>query len=414
VWQEYRDQHSDGYSYSQFRRLYQEHRKLTAEPRMRRTLMPAQICEVDYAGMTMPVIMAHSEHQASIFVGTLPFSTYIYAEATWTQMSQDWLASHVRMFDTFGGSVPKLVPDNLKTGVTHASYYDPVLNQSYLELARHYEIGVVPARVRKPRDKPLVENAVQQVERWVLAPLRNRQFFSLDELNAAIAEKLAELNTRPLNADKSQTRASVFEEYEKPKLRPLPREPFVIGRWQRFKLGPDYHVCIDGVAYSVPFGLIAKRVDVHYTGSLVSIFYQGVRVACHAKRRPEPGVLRPSVTLDEHRPPQHRAVARLTPEAVRERVMAMGGVLTVLSDKIFLAADHPEQAARQVAGLIALGEKFGADALQTAVTAALSANVHSYAYVREWLASGRKDFPRETSPPRAGSHENVRGPAYYH
>ena len=414
VWQEYRDRHADGYSYSQFRRHYRAHWKLDAEPRMRRTLLPAQLCEVDYAGMTMTVVAANGERPASIFVGTLPFSTYIYAEATWTQGAEDWLGSHVRMFGAWGGSVPKLVPDNLKTGVTHASFYDPVLNRSYLELARHYGIGVVPARVRRPRDKPLAENGVQQVERWVLAPLRNRTFFSLDELNAAMAEKLSDLNARPLSADKTLTRAKLFEEREKPLLKGLPAEPFVVGRWERYKLGPDYHVRIDGVAYSAPFGLIGKPVDVHCAASLIGIFHQGERVASHPRSRQAPGLLRPAVTLDEHRPPQHRAAARLTPEAVRERAAAMGEALTALSDKIFLAADHPEQAARQVAGLIALGEKFGADALRTAVIAALSANVLSYAYVRQWLASGRKAFIEEPASPRAGPHQNVRGSAYYH
>lgn len=414
VWREYRDRHPEGYSYSQFRRHYRIHQSLAPEPRMRRTLLPAQLCEVDYAGMMMPVITTGGERQASIFVGTLPFSTLLYAEATWTQTADDWLASHVRMFAAWGGSVPKLVPDNLKTGVTHASFYDPVLNPSYLALARHYGIGIVPARVRRPRDKPLVENGVQQVERWVLAPLRNRQFFSLDALNAAIAEKLFELNSRPLSGDATQTRTSVFTTHEKPRLRALPREPFAIGRWQRFKLGSDYHIRIDGVAYSAPFGLIGKPVDVHCTASLVGIFHQGERVASHARGRPEPGVLRPAITLDEHRPPQHRAAARLTPDAVRERAAAIGGALTVLSDKIFQRADHPEQAARQVAGVIALGETFGADALQAAVTTALSANVHSYAYVRALLASGRTGLARDPASSGAGLHENLRGPAYYH
>jgi transposase len=414
LWQEYNDRHADGYSYSQFRRRYKDHLKVTPESRMRRTLTPAEMCEVDYAGMTMPVVTNDGTRQVSIFVGTLPFSTIIYAEATWTQSTEDWLGSHVRMFNAWGGSVPKLVPDNLKTGVTHPSYYDPVLNQSYLALARHYEIGVVPARVRRPRDKPLAENGVQQVERWVLAPLRNRTFFSLDALNVAMAEKLAELNNRPLSADSAQTRASLFAEYEKPKLKTLPSEPFEIGRWQRFKLGSDYHVRIDGMAYSVPFGLIGKLVDVHCTASLIGIFHQGERVASHPRSRPEPGVLRPAVTLDEHRPPQHRAVARLTPEAVREKVAAIGGALSVLSDKIFLRADHPEQAARQVAGLLALGKKFSVDALQMAATAALCANVHSYAYVRQWLASGRTAPTSEPASSGGGLHENVRGPAYYH
>jgi transposase len=414
LWQDYREQHPDGYSYSQFRRRYREYLHATPEPRMRRTPTPAEACEVDYAGMTIPVMTPDGERQASIFVGTLPFSTLIYTEATWTQTTEDWLGSHVRMFAAWGGSVPKLVPDNLKTGVTHASFYDPVLNPSYLALARHYRTGVVPARVRRPRDKALAENAVQQVERWVLAPLRNRTFLSLDALNAAMAEKLAELNNRPLSADSTQSRASLFAEYEKPNLQRLPSEPFEIGRWLRFKLGSDYHVCVDGVAYSVPFGLIGKQVDVYCTAHLIGIFHQGERVASHPLRRAEPGELRPAVTLDEHRPPQHRAAARLTPEAVREKVAAIGGTLSVLSDKIFLRADHPEQAARQVAGLLALGEKYGADTLQTAATAALTANVHSYAYVRQWLASGRKVLASDPVSSGAGLHENVRGPAYYH
>ena len=242
LWQEYRDRHPDGYSYSQFRRHYRAHQRLSGEPRMRRTPAPASMCEVDYAGQTMVVATPGGERQASVFVGSLPFSTHIYAEATWTQGAEatwtqgaeatwtqgaeatwtqgaeDWLASHVRMFDTWGGSVPKLVPDNLKTGISHASFYDPAINRSYLELARHYGIGVVPARVRKPRDKPLAENAVQQVERWVLAPLRNRVFLSLDDLNRAIRQGLAALNDRPLSADSTLTRAKLFEAHEKPLL----------------------------------------------------------------------------------------------------------------------------------------------------------------------------------------------------
>jgi hypothetical protein len=364
--------------------------------------------------MTMTVVTPHGEVRANIFVGVLPFSGLIYTEATWTQTSEDWLGSHVRMFAVWGGCAPKLVPDNLKTGVTHASYYDPELNHAYLALAQYYRIGVVPARVRKPRDKPSVENGVQQVERWVLAPLRNRTFFSLDELNAAMAEKLAELNNRPLSSDATQSRASLFETYEKPMLKELPNEPFVIGSWSRFKLGQDYHVCIDGVVYSVPFTLIGKKVDVYCTASLISVFHQGERAASHARIRPEPGVLRPAATLDEHRPPQHRAAARLTPDAVLEKAAAVGGAVAALADKIFLHADHPEQAARQITGLLALGEKFGAEALQEAAAEALCANVHSYRYVRAWLAKGRRTPVREPAVSGAGLHENLRGAGYYH
>jgi hypothetical protein len=351
-----------------------------------------------------------------VFVGSLPFSTYIYAEATWTQGAEDWLGSHVRMFDSWGGSVPKLVPDNLKTGISHASFYDPAINRSYLELARHYGIGVVPTRVRKPRDKPLAENAVQQVERWVLAPLRNRVFFSLDDLNRAIHQGVAALNDRPLSADSTMTRARLFEAHEKPLLKTLPLEPFEIGRWCRHKVPPDYHVVIEGVAYSVPFRLIGKTVDVHRTASLVSIFHKAERVASHARRRVEPGTVRLAVTLDEHRPANHRAVLRLTPEAVRATITTLGGAVAVLAELIFRDAEHPEQAARQVAGLMRLGTRYGTAALQAAAAAALDANVQSYRYVRQWLASGQITDPMSPADPPggAGLHQNVRGSTYYH
>ena len=417
LWQEYRDRHPAGYSYSQFRRHYRAHQRLSGEPRMRRTPAPAAMCEVDYAGQTMAVATPGGERQASVFVGSLPFSTHIYAEATWTQGAEDWLASHVRMFATWGGSVPKLVPDNLKTSISHASFYDPAINRSYLELARHYGIGVVPARVRKPRDKPLAENAVQQVERWVLAPLRNRVFFSLDDLNRAIRQELAVLNDRPLSADSTLSRTRLFETPEKPLLKALPPEPFEIGRWCRHKVPPDYHVVIEGVAYSGPFRLIGKTVDVHRTASLVSIFHKAERVASHARRLAEPATVRLAVTLDEHRPANHRAVLRLTPEAVRATITAFGGAVAVLAELIFQEADHPEQAARQVAGLIRLGARYGTAALQAAAAAALGANVRSYRYVRQWLASGQITDPMSPADPPgggAGLHQTVRGSTYYH
>ena len=169
VWEEYRQQHRDGYSYSQFRRHFLDHTSASAEPRMRREHAPGAACEVDYAGMTLTISTAEGPRQASVFVGCLPFSGYLYAEATWTQTAEDWLASHVRMFSHLDGVVPKLVPDNLKTGITHASFYDPVVNRSYHELARHYGTGVVPTRVRRPRDKASAEKGVQVVETRVLA-----------------------------------------------------------------------------------------------------------------------------------------------------------------------------------------------------------------------------------------------------
>jgi len=174
-------------------------------------------------------------------------------------------------------------------------------------------------------------------------------FFTLDEANAAIRELTAAVNARPLTTNRTLTRHMLFEEQEKPLLMPLPAEPFVIGRWSRYKLAPDYHVNIEGVAYSVPYRLIGRHVDVFRTVSLVSIFHKGQRVAAHARQEAEPG--RATVTLDEHRPPNHRAAVLLTPETIRAEAAGLGGALGLLADRISADADHPDQAARQVAGL---------------------------------------------------------------
>ena len=260
-------------------------------------------------------------------------------------------------------------------------------------------------------DKASAEKGVQVVETRVLAALRNRVFFTLDEANAAIRELVAAVNARPLTTNRTLTRRMLFEEQEKPLLMPLPAEPFVIGRWSRYKLAPDYHVSIEGVAYSVPYRLIGKHVDVFRTVSLVSIFHKGQRVAAHARQEAEPG--RATVTLDEHRPPNHRAAALLTPEAIRAEAAGLGGALRLLADRIFADADHPDQAARQVAGLLRLGRLHGTVALQAAATAALSANVRSYRFVQHLLAKGRIEALEDPAG-GVGPHANLRGPAYYH
>jgi hypothetical protein len=236
-------------------------------------------------------------------------------------------------------------------------------------------------------------------------------FFTLDEANAAIRELVAAVNARPLTTNRTLTRCTLFEEQEKPLLKPLPAEPFVIGRWSRYKLAPDYHVSVEGVAYSVPYRLIGRHVDVFCTVSLVSIFHKGQRVAAHARQEAEPG--RATVTLDEHRPPNHRAAVLLTPEAVRAEAAGLGGALGLLADRIFADADHPDQAARQVAGLLRLGQLHGTVALQAAATAALSANVRSYRFVQHLLARGRIEAVEDAAG-GLGPHANLRGPAYYH
>ena len=186
-------------------------------------------------------------HEASLFVAAWGASNYTYAEATRSQQLADWLGSHVRAFEYFGGVPQILVPDNPKTGVTRADRYEPEINRSYQELAEHYGTVVIPARPYKPRDKAKVEAAVLVAERWILARLRHRQFFALEELNGAIAELLGDLNARPF-AKLPGDRRSAFAQLDAPAMRPLPRTPYVFAQWKRAKVGVDYHCEVDATS----------------------------------------------------------------------------------------------------------------------------------------------------------------------
>ena len=230
----------DGYQYTQFLRHFRAWQQASRPPVMRQVHRAGETLEVDYAGMTLMVSDHGVPREAQVFVAALPCSQLIYAEATWSQGHEDWLSAHVRALSFIGGCPEKLVPDNTKTGVTTASYYDPVLNRSYHELARHYGIAVVPARVRRPRDKSSVENAVKQVERWVLAPLRHRRFLSLAEVNAAVADRVEAFNNRPFSPPREGSRRSLFEAIERTALKRLPAEPFVIGQWLTARVNIDY------------------------------------------------------------------------------------------------------------------------------------------------------------------------------
>ena len=211
LWLEYLARYPEGCRYTQFCEHFRAWQRRARPPTMRRVHRAGEALEVDWAGMTLSVIDAGVAREAQVFVACLPCSDLIYAEATWTQRQEDWLGAHVRAFADLGGCPEKLVPDNTKTGVSEASYWDPVLNRSYHELARHYGVAIVPARVRKPRDKPTAENAVRLVERWALAPLRHRQLFSLAEANAALAENVEEFNNRPFAPPREGSRRSLFE-----------------------------------------------------------------------------------------------------------------------------------------------------------------------------------------------------------
>jgi len=285
LWLEYKAERGErAYSYSRYCELYSQWRG-TLDVVMRQSHRAGEKLFVDWAGMMLPITNPSTGEvaDASVFVAALGASSFTYAEAFLDQTSRSWILAHIRTFEFLGGVAEALVPDNLKTGVVKADFFEPSLHQAYLELANYYGTTILPARVAKPRDKSKVENAVQQVERWVLAPLRNQTFFSVAEANAAVAERLAWLNDRPLSR-MDGTRRSLFLELDRPALRPLPAKRMEACEWKvSAGVGIDYHVEFDRHFYSVPYQLVQKRVDVRATLMTVEVFHKGVRVASHTR-----------------------------------------------------------------------------------------------------------------------------------
>jgi transposase len=412
LWLEYLGEHPEGYRYTQFCAHFHAWQRRSRPPTMRRQHRAGEALEVDWAGMTLGIIIDNGiVRQAQVFVACLPCSDLTYAEASWTQGHEDWLGAHVRAFAYIGGCPQKLIPDNTKTGVIDANYWDPVLNRSYHALARHYNVAIVPARVRRPRDKPSAENAVRLVEMWVLAPLRHRQFFSLAEANAALAEKIEEWNNRPFAPPREGSRRSLFEAIERDKLEPLPATPFVIGQWRVARVNIDYHIAVDGHFYSVPFRLVHQRVDVFLTATAVTVFHRGAPVASH----PRSAAKAHHTTAGEHMPPAHQAMARRTPDTLRAEAAALGPAIGTYVGRLLGAREHPEQGVRACLGVLRLAGAYGKARLELACERALAAGVASSRYVERLLKADRHHpFLDPQAEDGLGEHGNLRGPDYYH
>ncbi len=305
LWEEYRAVHPAGYGYSRFCDLFREFERRLS-PTMRQDHPAGDKVFVDYSGKKIMIVDRATGvvREAEIFVAVLGASNYTYAEATWTQKLADWIEAHVRMFRFFGG-VPRLVvPDNLKSGVHRASFYDPEINRSYGMMASHYGVGILPARPRKPRDKAKVEAGVRFAQTYILGRLRRQTFFSLAEANAAIVAALERINAHVMRR-LSVSRRHLFETIEMPVLAPLPDADYQFAEWRVARVSLDYHVEIDGFFYSVPHGLIREQVDVRATIRTIELFHRGVRVAAHQRRYGG----RRHGTDPDHMPSAHRRYA---------------------------------------------------------------------------------------------------------
>ena len=411
LWEEYRAEHRDGYGYSRFCELHGEWAgKLDLV--MRQEHQAGEKLFVDYAGQTLPVVdrQTGEVRETQVFVAVLGASSYTYAEATWTQGLPDWIGSHVRAFEFFGGVPEIVVPDNLKSGVSKVCLYEPDVNPTYQEAAAHYGTAVIPARVAKPRDKAKVEVGVQVVERWILARLRNRVFFSLVEANQAIRELLDRLNERPFRK-LSGSRKSLFESLEKPALQPLPESRYEYAEWKKARVNIDYHVEFEGHYYSVPHRLIKQQLELRVTAKTVECLLKGKRVASHRRS----GVKGGHTTLPEHMPSSHREYASWTPSRLINWARETGPSTAKLTEAILESRPHPEQGFRSCLGVMRLSKSYGAERVEAACERALAIQARTYKSVKAILEHGLEGKPlpgseRDLAPVE---HANVRGAAYY-
>jgi transposase len=413
LWEEYKEQSPGGYQYSQFCFRYKKFVR-SVEYVFRNDHRGGEKLFIDYAGMTVPIQdrATGDLHKAQIFIATFGASNYTYAEATWSQKIPDWIGSHQRAFIFFGGVPEVLVPDNLKSAVTKACRYDPDINPAYHEMARHFGCAVVPARARKPRDKAKVENAVLVVERWILAVLRKRQFFSLDELNQEVKILLTRLNSRPFKK-MSGNRAEHFAQLDRPHLKPLPEKLFEMAEFKLAKVNINYHVEVESHSYSVPHTLVQERVEIRYTATVIEIFHQGVRAASHPRSYRKWGY----TTVEEHMPLSHREHVSWTPERL-SRWAAKSGVQTQkVTDSIMAAKTYPQQGYRAVLGLMRMGQTFGQDRLEAACARAIQIGSPTYKSVgsilKRCLDQTQMPLGEEFLSDKLPPHSNIRGREYF-
>lgn len=412
IWQERRESDPEGYGYSRFCDLYRRwlnKRDLV----LRHEHRAGEKMFVDYAGATIPISdpQTGAVHEAAVFVAVQGASSYTFAEATTGQDSRNWIGSHIRAFEFFGGVAEVVVPDNLKSAVTHPSYYEPDLNPTYRDLAEHYGIAIIPARPYRPREKAKAEVGVQVVQRWIVAALRQRKFFSLEEANLAISELLVRLNQRPFRK-REGNRASLFAQLDRPALKPLPAARFEFGKWQTaVRVNLDYHVQVERHYYSVPHALAQLEVDVRFTADIVEVLHRGVRVASHVRSYERDK----QTTLTEHMPKSHQQYRERTPTRLIEEAQQIGPATGQLAAAILAAKRHPEMGYRSCLGILKLAKTYPAERMEAAARRALLARAYSCRSLESILKNQLDKLPLPDGPPAPPTveHDNIRGADYF-
>ncbi len=412
LWFEYKEQNPNGLSYSRFCARFREWKKKD-EVVMHFEHRAGEKFFIDFAGDTVPIWDAKTgdiEFEAQIFVGVMGASSLIFTMAFQNQKVESWTTGGTKAFEYMGAVPMCVVPDNPKPIVIKTSKYDPVFNQSYLEWARHYEVTIVPARPGKPRDKAAVEGGVLIVERQILAKLRHQKFFSLHQLNQAIADLTEDLNGQEFQK-RDGNRKEVFEAIDKPEMRPLPTSSYEYAEWKKLKVQMNYHVRIENGYYSVPYDLVGQKLDVRITRNTVEIFSEGSRVASH-QRCQKNGQYK---TTFEHMPSSHQAQASWTPQRILKWAETIGPSTQVVCEAIMAARFYPEHSFNQCRGIFHLASKvYTPERVEAACERAIAIKSPTYRSVVSILKNGLDAVPLSPpTPPTSIEHRNIRGTLYY-
>lgn len=416
LWEEYAEAHPDDhYSYSRYTVLYRQWRA-RQQLSMRQVHRAGEKLFIDYCGPTMAVVNPSTGEvrTAQVFVAVLGASSYTYAEATWSQSLPDWIGSHVRAFEFYGGVPQLVVPDNLKSAVTKACRYDPDLNPAYQQMAEHYGVAVMPARPYKPKDKSKAEVGVQVVERWIMMRLRKQTFFTLAALNQAIRFLLEELNQRPFKK-RPGSRLSQFKQVDQPALKPLPDSAYQYRDIKKARVHLDYHVEYDQHFYSVPYQLVKQAVMVHAGQTSVAIMHQGKQVALHPRSFNKGG----HSTDPNHMAKAHLKHQQWSPQRFLKWAAEIGPHTVTVVEHQLVSRPHPEHGYRACLGLLNLTKKYGQQRLEAACQRAHRINAMTYKSINSILSKSLDKVPLEpcdtddqiTLPL---DHDNVRGADYYH
>jgi len=411
LWREYRERHPKGLAYTAFCVHFQRWRRSSgAEATLVQEHVPGEHLFIDYSGDPAYWVDRDSGEQqpAQLFIAAWGFSHKIFACGTPTQKTEDWLNAQAAALQAFGCAPAAIVPDNASAVIKRACRYEPDLNPEYRDFAEHYGVAILPARVRRPQDKAKVENAVLIAQRRILAALRDAVFFSLTELNAAIAGIVAQINAGRFQK-REGSRDLLFERYERPAARALPARPYQYATWRHSVVHRDHHVKVAKGYYSVPYTFIGQRVEVRLGAHLVEIFHSGAIIATHARteRRYQ------RRTIEAHRPPEHRAYLALGFDQLLDQAKQIGPNTAAVLTQQALSKKHLGETIRSAQGILRLAVDFSPAALERAATHALALKVHTYSALRD-LIQQRDIVPPSPPATTAVVHENVRGAKYFH